>query len=575
MNNYNNLMDYNQDCAFNRIHILDDTPANNENSACAIFDGGINVNKNIYTTDILAKYIETDKLKVYGSVGIKNDIKIEGSIYPIINCENPNKDNLSSLGSAKNIWHNIYVKEIYSDNIMINDSIKIEGGIFPINSCCKSLLGTKNNKWENLYSINGTIENLNSNKINVKNVIINNAFLVPSFIIIPETYIFNDEYSINLDSIIIFIDIPILKNYNPCSYILISLPICYVKYAYHKIILSQSCNYIIKWKIPGNDIFMCNNKNQIYEILNITDSKWKVIKYNFKNYLNSKEYYSNSESESRSRSRTSSRSNSRSNSRSKYCSSSDSSSDSYSKHSNIDSYINSLSNINDDNNQSYDNTSSELNNGIKLKKKKNGINNNLKHTNNKISAFKKLSTKDEENIFNLIEVTINNMMTEFNEQEATINVIKYKLDSLINLNNFKEVSNIEQIENTIIKLEKGMDNYQVLNETIDNVTKMINDIDDKHHNNLNNVNKLMIDVKNLFKENNENGNAITRCVASTEKGFKKIIDTIENLKEQGEKKDSEISKLKKINDENSQKIDMLTDKILNINNKIKKIFKGL
>jgi len=555
-------MDYNQDCAFNRIHILDDTPANNEKSACAIFDGGINVNKNIYTTDILSKYIETDKLKVYGSVGIKNDIKIEGSIYPIINCENPNKDNLSSLGSLKNMWNNIYVKEIYSDNIIINNSIKIEGGFLPINSCGKSLLGTKNNKWDDLYSINGTIENLNSNKINIKNVIINNAFFVPSFIIIPETYIFNDEYSINLDSIIIFIDIPILKDYNSSSNILISLPVCCVKYAYHKIILSQSCNYIIKWKIPGNDIFMCNNKNQIYEILNITDSKWKVIKYNFKNYLNSKEYCSNYNSDSESKSR------SRSNSDSDSDSYSYSYSDSYTKHSNIDSYIN------DDNNQSYDNTSSELNNNIKLKKKKNAIN-NLKHTNNKISAFKKLSTKDEENIFNLIEVTINNMMTEFNEQSSTINVIKYKLDSLINLNNFKEATNIEQIENTIIKLEKGMDNYQVLNETIDNVTKMINDIDDKHYNNLNNVNKLMIDVKKLVKESNENENAISRCVLSTEKAFKKIIETIDNLKEQGEKKDSEILKLKKINDENSQKIDMLSDKILNINNKIKKIFKGL
>ena len=132
-------MDYNQDCAFNRIQILDETVANSDKAGCAIFNGGINVNKNIYTKEINADYIEAKKIKVFDSIGIQNDIKIEGSI-------------------------------------------------FPIDKYGKSSLGSSTNKWNKLFLIDGNIQTIHSHNINTKNIKIENQKLVASIIEITNNY---------------------------------------------------------------------------------------------------------------------------------------------------------------------------------------------------------------------------------------------------------------------------------------------------------------------------------------------------------------------------------------------------
>jgi hypothetical protein len=231
-------MDCNQDCAFNSIHILDDTPATIEKTGCAVFDGGINVNKNINTKELSADYIETKKIKVFESMGIQNDIKIEGSIIPI-------------------------------------------------DPCNKSSLGLNTNKWSQLYLIDGHIQKINSHNINVKNIKIENQRIIVSNINITNNYQFNSEYLITLDSSIIFINIDTIPRYRYGCKIILRLPNSNINYQYHKIILNQKNNYKIEWIIPGNDKFISCENNQIYEILNINDIlenainyKWKIINYN-------------------------------------------------------------------------------------------------------------------------------------------------------------------------------------------------------------------------------------------------------------------------------------------------------
>jgi hypothetical protein len=114
-------MDYNQDCAFNRIHILDETIANSDKAGCAIFNGGINVNKNIYTKEINADYIQVKKIKVLDLCNLISNI-IDKS--PVIKFDKEKKyndweiinsriieDSISNLNNkSKNYNYNVLKK---------------------------------------------------------------------------------------------------------------------------------------------------------------------------------------------------------------------------------------------------------------------------------------------------------------------------------------------------------------------------------------------------------------------------------------------------------------------------------
>jgi predicted nucleic acid-binding Zn-ribbon protein len=499
-------MDYNQDCAFNRIHILDDTPANNENNGCAVFDGGINVNKNIHTKDLCSDYIETSKLKVFGSIGIQQDIRIEGSIYPI-------------------------------------------------DGTCTSTLGSTSNKWDNLYLINGNIQTLNANTINIKNINIQNQFLIGSIINIPETYTHNVEYFINLDSSIIYINVPKIICYNKYSNIIITLPTSNVDYEYHKIVLTQCHNYNIKWNIPGNITFISYNNNQIYEILNIPNLKWKLTTYNSEK--THEKYYNKNDTDSCSETH----SETCSDTRSETCS---------------DTYSDTRSETCSD---TYSETNSDTNSSkINCRKKNSKVskkNVSNKFKNNNIVILKKLSHEEDTNIFNLIEVTIDNMMTGFNEQESKINTLGEKVDSLIRLKHFKDIDNMERIQNKMQKLEEEIPNMQNVNEHIEKLMEQTNNNHVTSERNSKDIKKLIEDVKDLNKHNSENTSSIARCIASTEKALKKMIDTIDTINESTRSKDIEIIKLKKIVEENEEKVTILNQTVNSSNNKMKKILKYL
>ena len=58
-------MENNQDFALNRLNVLDESPASSDKSGCAVFSGGINVEKNIICNEICTDFIQTDILKVF------------------------------------------------------------------------------------------------------------------------------------------------------------------------------------------------------------------------------------------------------------------------------------------------------------------------------------------------------------------------------------------------------------------------------------------------------------------------------------------------------------------------------
>ena len=194
-------MDSNQDNACNRLQVLDDSVADSDKSGCAVFAGGINVEKNILTHDLCCDFIKTDMLKVFNSISVQNDIKIEGHIIPI--------------------------------------------GI-----CNKSSLGTCDNKWNKLYCIESHLQNLNSINANIKNLKIDNLRLSCCNINLNNSDQ-DTSYQIKLEANILLI------NLNQKDNVIINLIIDNpdIKLEYHKIILNQNNNINIFWNIHGNSYF--------------------------------------------------------------------------------------------------------------------------------------------------------------------------------------------------------------------------------------------------------------------------------------------------------------------------------
>ena len=78
-------MDYNQDSAINRLHVLDDTNVTCDKNACAIFNGGIYVEKDIHARNIYIKNLKNTELDISnGNIKIinSNTINVANGIYP-------------------------------------------------------------------------------------------------------------------------------------------------------------------------------------------------------------------------------------------------------------------------------------------------------------------------------------------------------------------------------------------------------------------------------------------------------------------------------------------------------------
>jgi hypothetical protein len=222
-------MENNQDYAFNTLNILDESYADSHKNGCAVFNGGIYVDKNIHTNFLFSENAEVDNLKIF-------------------------------------------------DTLCVQKCIKIEGDILPLDTCNLSYLGTPNHKWDHIYSINTNTQNLISIHSDIKNLKINNFNLSFTPITLINTNINN---IIDLDSVVIYINL--LNTTNKGITIIIEKN--KNNYNYHKIIFSQYNKLNIHWHIHGNQHFSSNSNNQMYELYNMYD-KWHILNNDFTHFYN-------------------------------------------------------------------------------------------------------------------------------------------------------------------------------------------------------------------------------------------------------------------------------------------------
>jgi hypothetical protein len=221
-------MDNLQDVAFNQLTILDHSCADHDKSGCAVFAGGINVEKNIIVNEIDTQYLHVKKiLKVHDSIIVQNEIKVDGCIQPI------DQLNYSSLGTITNKWHKIYATDVHL---------------------------------QNMNAINVNCKNANIINLNLSNDVIN--------LNIAASTTNKIYYVLSIDTIILFINLPLLINDQYEIYIKLNKPIR--SNEYHKIIFNQKNNCNIYWNINQEGDITSKLSEQIFEIISI-NSEWHII----------------------------------------------------------------------------------------------------------------------------------------------------------------------------------------------------------------------------------------------------------------------------------------------------------
>jgi len=238
-------MDYNQDIAINRLHVLDDTNVTCDKNACAIFNGGIYVEKDIYAANINIRNFQNKYIN-----STRGDISF---------C----------------IFESVDVSTGKFNEINVNQ------GIYPSDIFTTATLGSNTKKWNSVYATNGNFQVTNSNTCNLKNLKYENLVIVPCIQNITSNFNPQNDWVLQLDKDIILINIYDIPTYTSNSLITIKIPETNVYYEHHKIILTQInlTKYKICWSIPDNPNFISDNSIQSFEIINLPNSKWKLIKY--------------------------------------------------------------------------------------------------------------------------------------------------------------------------------------------------------------------------------------------------------------------------------------------------------
>ena len=142
-------MDYNQDFGVNRLHVLDDTNVSCDKNACAIFNGGIYVEKDIYAANIHIKNFKNNHLK--------------SNLLDVSKC------NINLLDVSKcNI------------NDLTVNKLNVKESVCPNDFLSSATLGTCDKKWNGVYSTNGYFQTINGNICNLKNLKYDNLITICS-----------------------------------------------------------------------------------------------------------------------------------------------------------------------------------------------------------------------------------------------------------------------------------------------------------------------------------------------------------------------------------------------------------
>ena len=143
-------MEFNQDQAFNTIHVLDDTEAHGR-VACAVFNGGVIIKKNIIACSLDAQLIQGK------DVQISNELAVQ---------------------------HNIYT----------------DGSVLPLTEYSTACLGSESAKWNKINCVDTRTQELTSVNATLKNTTIENMYLVNNVLDISDTSSASVTFCAHLDS---------------------------------------------------------------------------------------------------------------------------------------------------------------------------------------------------------------------------------------------------------------------------------------------------------------------------------------------------------------------------------------
>lgn len=223
-------MEFNQDQAFNTIHILDNTAATSSRTGCAIFNGGINVTKNVYACEAELSLLKSCRAKISDSLSVQ---------------------------------HNIYT----------------DGAIIPLTSCSKAQLGCPDKKWNSIDTVSTNVQQLCAVNSTTKNASVENLHLTTTTTNILDTATGTATYDIYLDSTINIVNMT--STYCDSRIVIIRIPKPCIgsNDDYKKIIFKQNKCLEIKWLYNTTDYITISNNDQVIDLININE-KWTLVDYN-------------------------------------------------------------------------------------------------------------------------------------------------------------------------------------------------------------------------------------------------------------------------------------------------------
>jgi hypothetical protein len=295
-------MDYNQDFAINRLHVLDDTNVTCDKNACAVFNGGIYVEKDIHAANIHIRNFKNSYISsTCADISLSNidtaNIKSANTKFLYADTLDAINVDISSADIKTAYIINEYVDVLDARLANINsgifqridvsagnfNEINVSKGIYPSDIFTTATIGSEKNKWNSIYARNGNFQFTYSDTCYLKNLTYENLITIPCIQNITNTFNPHNDWVVQLDKDIILINIYDIPAYTSNSLITIKIPESNINYEHHKIILSQiitrSNKYKIHWVIPGNPDFISDHSIQSFEIINLPHTGWKLIKY--------------------------------------------------------------------------------------------------------------------------------------------------------------------------------------------------------------------------------------------------------------------------------------------------------
>lgn len=219
-----------QDAAVNTLHVLDDSKADDCRNGCAVFNGGINVVKNVKACDVDAGLVQGVKGKFSDCLSVQHNIYTDGAILP-----------LSTLGSGQ--------------------------------------LGVPTCKWKSIDVVSTNSQELCSVNAILRNSFLNNVYYNTVITNIEDTVSTTATYEVYLDSVMNVINLN--STHADSRMVIIRIPCAPTgtNHDYKRVIFKQNKCLPIKWSYNVDDYVTLEDKEQALDFVNINNS-WRLINYN-------------------------------------------------------------------------------------------------------------------------------------------------------------------------------------------------------------------------------------------------------------------------------------------------------